>query len=118
MKSEEIKKLIAASLDAEADTSSAAGKLQDEGIGIDFSKNFTDRVIDRIFNTGLKVEREIEFARYLNFAFYRIALTGVAAIVILLISIFLAEGSFSLNTFLGISNNMNDESIVCMLTGN
>jgi hypothetical protein len=49
--------------------------------------------------------------------FYRIALTGVAAIAILLISIFLMEGSLSFNSFLGLSDNYS-ESIVCLLTGN
>jgi hypothetical protein len=53
----------------------------------------------------------------MNFAFYRIALTGVAAIIVLLVSIFLREGSFSFNSFLGLSDNY-DESIVCLLTGN
>ena len=65
----------------------------------------------------MTVNHEVEFVKYMNFAFYRIALTGVAAIVILLISIFFMEGSLSLNSFLGISNNY-DESIVCLLTGN
>jgi hypothetical protein len=53
----------------------------------------------------------------MNFAFYRVALTGVAAIVLLLISIFLMEGSLSFNSFLGLKDNY-DESIVCLLTGN
>jgi hypothetical protein len=53
----------------------------------------------------------------MNIAFYRIALTGVAAIVLLLISIFLSEGSLSFNTFLGMGESY-DESIVYLLTGN
>jgi hypothetical protein len=69
-----------------------------------------------LVSAGLSVTREVEFGKYLNFAFYRIALTGVAAIVVLLISIFIMEGSLSLNTFLGLSDNY-DESIVSMLTG-
>jgi hypothetical protein len=46
-----------------------------------------------------------------------VALTGVAAIVILLISIFFVEGSISLNSLLGIGDTY-DESIICLLTGN
>jgi hypothetical protein len=53
----------------------------------------------------------------MNYVFYRIALTGVAAIVILLISIYLMEGSVSINSFLGLGDTY-DESIVCLLTGN
>ena len=69
------------------------------------------------FQQEMTVNREVEFVKYMNFAFYRIALTGVAAIVILLISIFFYGRISSLNSFLGISNNY-DESIICLLTGN
>ena len=61
--------------------------------------------------------RDIEFVKSLNYVFYRIALPGVAAILLLLISIFLMEGSLSLNSFLGLGNS-NDESIIYLLTGN
>jgi len=63
------------------------------------------------------VNREMEFVRSWNLAFYRIALTGVAAIVVLLLSIYIMEGSVSFNSLLGLSDNY-DESIVCLLTGN
>jgi len=72
--------------------------------------------LNRVFSAGLKVSQQVEFVKYINFAFYRIALTGVAAIVVLLISIFLKEGSLSFNSLLGLSDNYN-ESIVCLLTG-
>jgi hypothetical protein len=117
MKREEIKKLIIGSLDADADPSPAARQLDDEVLSLDFRKDFTGKVIDKLFTAGITVNRQMEFVRNLNTVFYRIALTGVAAIVILLISIYLAEGSFSLNSFLGIGNT-SDESIVCLLTGN
>jgi hypothetical protein len=117
MDNDEIKKLIAGSLDPDSDPVQAAKQLNDEILPIDFREGFTDKVIDKIFSTGLKTEREMEFVRSMNFIFYRIAMTGIAAIVILLISIFIAEGSFSLNSFLGLSN-ANDESIVYLLTGN
>ena len=112
-----IKNLIIRSLDKDADTSEVAAKLEEEGITYNFSHNFSDKVLGKLFSAGIVVNRQVEFVKYMNFAFYRIALTGVAAIVILLISIFLMEGSFSFNSLLGLSNN-NDESIVCLLTGN
>ena len=74
-------------------------------------------MLNKLFSATAKISREVEFVKYMNFAFYRIALTGVAAIVVLLISIFFMEGSLSLNSFLGLSDNY-DESIVCLLTGN
>jgi hypothetical protein len=117
MNSSEIKKLLISSLNTDADLSEVSGKLEKEGISYDFNKNFSDKVLDRIFSAGSKVTREVEFVKLMNLAFYRIALTGVAAIVLLLISIFLMEGSLSFNSFLGLSDNY-DESIVCLLTGN
>ena len=60
---------------------------------------------------------EVDFLKTMNYVFYRVTLPGVAAIVLLLISLFLMEGSLSFNSFLGLSDNY-DESIVCLLTGN
>ena len=117
MKPAEIKELIINSLSQDI---IFRRELEKTGRGrskLSFSKDFRDKVLDRIFNAGITVNREIEFVRSMNFAFYRIALTGVAAIVILLISIFLMEGSLSFNSFLGLSDSY-DESIVCLLTGN
>jgi hypothetical protein len=117
MKPSEIKKLIISSLDADADIVTASGKLHEEGVSYNFSKDFSDKVINKLVSEGLTVNREVEFVKSLNSAFYRVALTGVAAIVILLISLFIMEGSLSFNSFLGLSDNY-DESIVCLLTGN
>ncbi|MBK7132884.1 MAG: hypothetical protein IPH69_08740 [Bacteroidales bacterium] len=117
MNSSEIKKLLISSISTDADPSEVSARLEKEGISYDFSKDFTDKVLDRIFETKVVVTREIDFVRSLNFAFYRIALTGVAAIVVLLISIFLMEGSLSFNSFLGLSDSY-DETIVSLLTGN
>jgi hypothetical protein len=116
MNTPEIKKMMIRSLDEDTDTVEVSRKLEKEGVNYDFSTDFKDKVLDKLFSAGLSMTREVEFGRYLNFAFYRIALTGVAAIVVLLISIFIMEGSLSLNTFLGLSDNY-DESIVSMLTG-
>jgi hypothetical protein len=117
MNTSEIKKLIISSLNADADPVEVSTRLEEEGVTFNFSHNFGDKVLNKLFSAGMTVNREVEFVKYMNFAFYRIALTGLAAIVILLISIFFMEGSLSLNSFLGISNNY-DESIVCLLTGN
>ncbi len=117
MNSSEIKNLLIGSLNTDADPVTASKKLEEEGILYDFSKNFGDKVLDKIFTAGLAINREMDYLKNLNFAFYRIALTGIAAIVVLLISIYLKEGSLSFNSFLGI-NDSYDESIVCLLTGN
>lgn len=109
--------MIMSSLHEDANTREVSRRMEEEGISYNFSEKFGDKVLDKLFSAGLTVKREVEFVKYMNFAFYRIALTGVAAIVILLISIFLMQGSLSFNSFLGISDSY-DESIVCLLTGN
>ena len=117
MNPSEIKKLLISSLDAEAEPEEVAKKLAEKGVSYQFSKGFADKVIRKISSPVLKLNREMEFVRYMNLAFYRLAVTGVAAIILLLISIFLSEGNLSFNSFLGLSNSY-DESIVCLLTGN
>jgi hypothetical protein len=116
MKPAEIRELLISSLDSEADTRDISTKLENEGVFYDFGKSFSDKVLDRIFTAGLKVKREMEFVRSLNYAFKSIAISGVAAIIVLMISIFLMEGSISIDSFLGLRDNY-DESIICLLTG-
>lgn len=117
MKLSEIKGLFDRSLDVTTTTTDIQGKLEEGGVIFDFKPGFSDRVIDKIFATTLNVAQELEFIKSLSYVFYRIAFTGVAAIIVLLISIFLMEGSLSLNSFLGLSDT-DGESIVCLLTGN
>jgi hypothetical protein len=117
MNTSDIKKMMISSLNPDADALDVSRKLEEEGVSYDFSQTFGTRLMDKLFSAGLTINRQVEFQRYMNFAFYRIALTGVAAIVVLLISIFVMEGSLSFNSFLGLSDNY-DESIVCLLTGN
>lgn len=116
MNSSEIRKLIISSLENDTDNGMVASELQ-EALSYDFSEGFVERVLNKIFNEEQVVKRQFEFERSFNLAFYRIALTGVAAIVMLLISLFLKEGSLSFDSLLGLSDGYS-ESIVCLLTGN
>ena len=117
MKRAQVKELIIKSLSADNNSEDTLRKLEEAGVRYSFSGDFRDKVLARIFSASVTVNREIEFVRSLNTVFYRIALSGVAAIVILLLSIYLMEGSLSFNSFLGLSDSY-DESIVCLLTGN
>jgi hypothetical protein len=117
MKREEIKKLMESSLQGDFNGDTGWKKLEEAGVSFDFSPGFREKVMDRLFTAAVVVNREVEFLRSWNTAFFRIALTGVAAIIILLISLYLVEGSFSFNSILGL-NDSYDESIVCLLTGN
>ena len=116
MKPSEIKNLIITSLSADADPGEATRRLEEEGVTFDFSTGFSDKILDKLFSSGSAIKYRMEYVRSMNFAFSRVAFTGVAAIVLLLISIFLMEGSLSFNSFLGLSDSYN-ESIVCLLTG-
>jgi hypothetical protein len=117
MKVSDFKELLIKSLDKESDSEEACKKIEEAGVTFNFRNGFRDRVLDKIYFAGSAVVREVEFVRNLNHVFYRIALTGVAAIVLLLISIFLMQGSISFNSFLGLGDSY-DESIICLLTGN
>jgi len=117
MKPIRIKELITESLSSEKDTSGIMSELEESGVNYSFGNGFRDKVIDKIYSASLTVHREVDMVKSMNTVFYRIALTGAAAIIIMLISIFLTEGSLSINSVFGLSDNYN-ESIVCMLTGN
>ncbi len=117
MKTPEFKKLLIRSLDKEADPGEIAVKIREAGVKFEFKDGFRDRVTDRIYSAGSSIVRETEFIRNLTFVFYRIALPGVAAIVLLIISLFLMEGSISFDSLLGLKNT-HDETIICLLTGN
>jgi len=117
MKFSEIKKLMIDSLGNNPEYGESVRKLEEAGISYDFSEGFAGRVLNKIFSADVVVAKQIELSRYLNLAFSRIAITGVAAIVMLLISIFLMEGDLSFNSIIGISDSQT-ESIVCLLSGN
>jgi len=117
MKISELKLLIIRSLDRNSDPAEASRKLEEAGVCYRFSEGFQAKILERLATSGNTVVREIESVRNLNNIFYRIALTGVAAIVILLISIFMVQGSLSVDSFLGLGTG-SDESLLYLLTGN
>jgi hypothetical protein len=117
MKRSEIENRMISSLDSGSNTDGIFAELEEAGVSFDFSNDFDENVINKVFGSQKAETREVEFVRSMTHVFYRIALTGVAAIVLMLISIFLMEGSLSFNSFLGLGNSY-DESTICLLTGN
>jgi len=117
MNPSEIKELIVSSLSPDSDLTDVSSRLEKEGITYDFGEGFNAAVLGRIFPVAVKMKREIEFLRNMNFAFRSIAVSGIAAIILLLISIYFMEGKVSFDSFLGLKDNY-DESIICLLTGN
>lgn len=78
----------------------------------DFKPFFETRLMSKI--TQLK---EQSYDHLFNRAFQRIALSGIAAVAILLVTIFISEGSFSTDALMGTSN-MDIESLTAMtITG-
>ncbi len=108
---------LISSLDADADLNKVNQEMETVTRMYDFSDSFKDRLLEKLFSRGLEVNPQIEFLKTISWAFPRIALTGVAAIILLLISIYIMEDSFSFNTILGLSESY-DENIITMLTGN
>ncbi|NLV18445.1 MAG: hypothetical protein GXY51_03035 [Bacteroidetes bacterium] len=112
----EIKKLILKSQKTDCDTKEIARQLEAKGVSFDFSKDFNNKILSRLSDRTVSMIPESDFTRTLNTVFYRIAITGIAAIVFLMISIYLMEGSVSINSLLGMGN-LYDESVLCLLTG-
>lgn len=108
---------LISSLDADADLNKVNQEMETVNRMYDFSNSFKDRLLEKLYSRVLEVNPQNEFLRTISWAFPRIALTGVAAIILLLISIFMMEDSFSFNTILGLSESY-DENIISMLTGN
>jgi len=116
MKHSEIKRMIISSLDNEADSLTTSSEIQ-EALALDFSDGFEDKVLGRLNDEMYVVKSDSEFNRKLSLAFYRVTFTAAAAIVLLMLSIFLKEGSLTFDSLLGVSDGYS-ESIVCLLTGN
>jgi hypothetical protein len=117
MKCPDIKQLMINSLNPGADAADFARQLENSGVSYDFGEDFAAGLSEKLFGQGMVTSVEADFMTNLSSVFYRIAFTGVAAIILLLISIFIMEGSLSVNSFLGITDTI-DESIVYLLTGN
>jgi hypothetical protein len=116
MKPSEIKNRMISSLDDGNGSIGFFQEMEEAGVSFDFSNDFNNKILSRINAPAQTKNNEVDFIKSMNHVFYRIALTGVAAIVLMLISIFLMEGSLSFNSFLGLGNSY-DETTICLLTG-
>ena len=79
-----------------------------------FSDNFQAKVMDRITEENEPLILQPEFNRSLFTVFKRVALTGVAAILILFLSIYLSNDSFTLETLTG-GDSYSDDNLVSYL---
>lgn len=79
-----------------------------------FSDGFQAKVMDRIGEENEPLILQPEFNRSLFTVFKRVALTGVAAILILFLSIYLSNDSFTLETLTG-GDSYSDDNLVSYL---
>ena len=117
MKADEIKRILINALSSPDHPENQFSKLEEIGVSYSFSNGFTEKVIEKVFLLKVSINHKIEYARYMNLTFLRIALTGAAAIVIMLVSMYIMEGSLTFNALLGLGENY-DESMVFLLTQN
>ncbi len=80
-----------------------------------FKHGFTDRVMDRLAKPKNGRLIEFNFARDLNKVFMRVAISGVAAIILLLLSIYLTTGSVSIDSLSGAESYSEDNVISYLL---
>ncbi|HUW92471.1 MAG TPA: hypothetical protein VMV74_04865 [Bacteroidales bacterium] len=81
-----------------------------------FSPGFTGRVMQAI-RTSAPIVKVNDLEARINSLFMKIALSGVAAIVVLAISVFISGGTLSFDSLLGLGNS-SVESMIYLLSGN
>ena len=113
MKDIKIKNLIVSSLEKENDDGRITLELL-ESVDYDFAENFEKNILTKILSGGKLIR--YEFEKRLRFAFGSVSITAAAAIILLMISIFLKDGNLSMNSLLGVEDGYS-ESIICLLTG-
>ncbi len=117
MKRSELKYHIIKSLEGDNDPVESARILEQAGVTYKFRDGFTELVVKKICDSKPATYYEFYSFYGLDRILYRIALTGIAAIIIMIISILIGQGSISADSFLGLGNTY-DESIICLITGN
>lgn len=80
-----------------------------------FKHGFADRVMNRLKQLKNGKSIEFSFVRDLNRIFTRVAITGIAAILLLLFSIYFTTGSVSLDSLSGTESYSEDNVISYLL---
>jgi hypothetical protein len=116
MKEEELSRIIRL-LDAEA-TPDRNDDAFISGLraAYDFSPGFTASVMQKLAGQvpGLYYE---SILLSMNSLFMRVVVTGIAAVILLAVSVFMSGGDFSFETLLGLGNTT-EEGMISLLSGN
>ena len=107
MNNAELKKLALKSLTEDISDSERAIIKSELITDYRFSDKFKERVIDIIDNNGLSLF-DYDFVLKLNSLFKRVAITGMVAIIALIVSIFISQGTLSIDTIIGIDTTVDD----------
>jgi hypothetical protein len=107
------KNLIVNSLEKENDDGKITIELL-KRVDFDFGENFVKSVLAKILDKGKLIR--YEFDKRLRLAFRSVSIAAAAAIIVMMISIFLKDGELSVDSLLGIEDGYS-ESIVYLLTG-
>ncbi|MBE0668260.1 MAG: hypothetical protein IH593_11410 [Bacteroidales bacterium] len=116
MKPEELSKLLNLIDDSNDVTGNADELLKSLRDSYRFSPGFTTRVLQTI---PLRIPSDTlnDLTVRINSLFMKVAVSGVAAIILLAISVFLSGGTLSLDSLLGLGNS-SVESMICLHSGN
>ena len=114
MKKDQIKELLLKSVSETLNREERRVVNEDLLPDYSFSEGFRERVLDKLGIEKMPVYLRPDFLRSLNIGFRRVALSGVAVILILIASILLSQGSLSYDTLLGIDTNV-DDSLISLL---
>ncbi len=80
-----------------------------------FSDGFRNRVMQAVSDEKKGKVISIDFTRTFTSMFNRIAVAGVAAIVLLVISLYISHGSLNVNTFTGVDPISQDNLVSVLL---
>ena len=80
-----------------------------------FSDGFHNRVMQAVSDEKKGKVMSIDFTRSFTSMFNRIAVAGVAVIVLLVISLYISHGSLNINTFTGVDPISEDNLISVLL---
>ena len=114
MRNNDLKELVLRSITEDI---SDAERMQIEERAIydySFSNDFRERVMARLNPAEAWLLFGIDFMKSFDVIFKRVALVGLAAIIILAVSLFLSQGSLSYDTLLGLDNHV-DEGLISLL---
>jgi len=80
-----------------------------------FSDGFRNRVMQAVNDEKKSKVISIDFTRSFTSMFYRIAVAGVAVIILLVISLYISHGSLNVNAFTGVDPISEDNLISVLL---